>query len=70
MPNNAEITTTSVTQTANELLETKEKTLYYLIIKTGKGKMTVNVGQKTHDQVMELTNVITKIEGVGGKQDK
>ena len=64
---NAKVNTTSVTQSANEILGTEEKTLYYLIIETGKGKLTINVGKKTHDQVKELTAVVTKIEGVGGK---
>lgn len=50
------IQTTSVTQTANEVLGTKEKKLYYLIIENSKGeKLTVNVGQKTHDEVMKLS---------------
>lgn len=49
------VTTTSVTQTANEVLGTPERKLYYLIIENSKGeKMTINVGQKTHDQVLTL----------------
>lgn len=49
------IQTTTVTQTANEVLGAKEKNLYYLIIENVKGtKLVVNVGQKTHDTVMEL----------------
>lgn len=64
---NAKITTTSVTQTANEILGTKEKKLYYLLIETAKGKMQLNVGEKTHDEVKKLTEVVTKIEGVGGQ---
>lgn len=66
---NAKITTTSVTQTANEILGTPEKKLFYLIIETPKGKMQLNVGQKTHDEVKRITDVVTKIEGIGGKQD-
>lgn len=54
--NNAKVTTTKVTQTANEVLGTGEKTLYYLILEVeGKEKMVVNVGEKTHDKVLELT---------------
>lgn len=49
------IETTTVKQTGNEILGTKEKNLYYLIIKNKKGeKLIVNVGEKTHDGVMSL----------------
>lgn len=65
---NATVKTTTVTQSANEVLGTKEKTLYYLIIETAKGKLTINVGDKTHKQVTDLTNVVTKLEGIGGKE--
>lgn len=50
------ISTTSVKQSANEMLGTAEKTLYYLIIENKKKeKLIVNVGEKTHKQVIELT---------------
>lgn len=72
MTNNAKVTVTSVTQSANEVLGKKESKLYYLILETAKGKMTINVGQKTHDQVEELTKVVTNIQidepKKGGKQ--
>lgn len=59
--NNAKITTTKVTQTANEVLGTKEKTLYYLIVEVeGKEKLVINVGEKTHDKVLELTTIKEK----------
>lgn len=49
------IKTTSVTQSANEVLETKEKKLYYLIVENSRGeKLTINVGQKTHDEIKKL----------------
>lgn len=49
------IQTTSVEQTANELLGTKAKKLYYLLIENSLGKkITINVGEKTHDQVKKL----------------
>lgn len=49
------IVTTSVTQEANKVLDTAEKKLYYLIIQNNKGrKMIVNVGKKTHDDVLAL----------------
>lgn len=52
---NTQVTTTSVTQTANKVLGTEEKTLFYLILETEKGKLIVNVGQKTHDKVKLIT---------------
>lgn len=50
-----EVTTTKVKQEANEVLGTKEKELYYLIIGEGDNKLIINVGQKTHDSVAILT---------------
>lgn len=64
---NATVKTTSVTQSGNDVLGTPEKKLYYLLIETPKGKMNLNVGQKTHDEVKRITEGITKIEGVLGK---
>lgn len=55
---NAKIATTSITQGANELLGKKETNLYYLVIETAKGKLTINVGQKTHDEVKRLTEIV------------
>lgn len=67
MPKNKmKITTTNVTQTANETLGTEEKVLYYLIIENEKQeKLIINVGKKTHDSVKKLneneeTKEITK----------
>lgn len=49
------IETTVVKQEGNEVLGTKEKNLYYLIIKNKKGgKLVVNVGEKTHKEVSAL----------------
>lgn len=49
------VETTLVKQEANEVLGTKEKSLYYLIITNLKGeKLVVNVGEKTHDSVRDL----------------
>lgn len=67
---NAKLETTTVTQSANEVLKTKEKKLYYLVVTTPKGSMTINVGEKTHEKVKNLTDVTTKLQGVGGTEDK
>lgn len=49
------VTTTNVKQLANEVLATKEKILYYLIIENKKGeKVIINVGEKTHTNITEL----------------
>lgn len=53
--NNMKIQTTTVTQTANEILGTESKTLYYLIVTNEKEeKTTINVGQKTHESIKKL----------------
>lgn len=52
---NARVVTTYVEQTANEVLGTAAKKLYFLIIETPVGKIQINVGQKTHDEVVKLT---------------
>lgn len=50
-----DIITTSLKQEGSKLLNTPEKTLYYLIIRNKQNtQMVVNVGQKTHDQVQAL----------------
>lgn len=50
-----QITTTTVTQTANEVLGRKEKKLYYLIITNQLDeKLVVNVGEITHNTVTKL----------------
>lgn len=52
---NAHVQTTFVEQTANEILGTKSKKLYFLVIETPNGKLQINVGEKTHDEVKKLT---------------
>lgn len=52
---NAHVKTASVTQSGSEELGMKEKTLYFLVIETPVGKLQINVGQKTHDEVKRLT---------------
>lgn len=54
-PKNARLDVTTITQTANELLGKKEQKLYYLIVETERGKMTINVGEKTHNEINKLT---------------
>lgn len=57
------IAVTTVTQTASEVLGTKEKKLYYLIVENNKGgKLIINVGEKTHNEVQRLV----KEDGVLG----
>lgn len=55
MKTNANVKTTSITQTANELLGKKETKFYYLIIETELGIKYINVGEKTHNEVKKLT---------------
>lgn len=50
-----EVNVTKVTLPANEVLGSKEKVLYYLVIGEGENKTTINVGEKTHDAVSKLT---------------
>lgn len=62
MANNANVKTAKVTQSGNEELGMKEKNLYFLVIETTKGRLQINVGEKTHDTVKELTDVVTNIQ--------
>lgn len=49
------IETTTTEQNGNELLGTKNKVLYYLIISNKKGeKSVINVGEKTHTNIKKL----------------
>lgn len=52
---NAHVKTAMVTQSGSEELGMKEKNLYFLVIETPSGKLQINVGQKTHDEVKRLT---------------
>lgn len=55
------VTTTTVAQTANELLGTEAKNLYYLILENNKGtKKIINVGKKTHEEVQKLNEEETE----------
>lgn len=51
------VTATKVTQSANEILGTNEKTLWYLIIEGKESKVVLNVGEKTYKSVRELKPV-------------
>ena len=64
---NATVKTAVVTQSASDVLGMPEKKIYYLLIETDKGKLTINIGEKTFTNVNEFTDVITKIESIGGK---
>ena len=52
---NAHVQTTFVEQSANEVLGTKSKKLYFLIMETPVGKLQINVGEKTYNEVKRLT---------------
>lgn len=49
-----EVNTTKVKQEGNAILNTAEKTLYYLLIGTGETKAVINVGEKTYVSVSKL----------------
>lgn len=60
-----QVDTTKVKQEANAVLNTTEKTLYYLLIGTGETKAVINVGEKTYATVSKLLaeaskNVVNK----------
>jgi len=49
------VATTTVTQSANEILGVEAKNLHYLILETNTGeKYIINVGKKTHDNVQKM----------------
>lgn len=51
---NAQVKVTKITQTANAELESPEKTMYYLIIITDQGKKSINIGEKTFNDITEI----------------
>lgn len=55
-----QVDTTKVKQEANAVLNTTEKTLYYLLIGTGETKTVINVGEKTYVTVSKLIAEATK----------
>lgn len=54
------IDVTKVKQEGNEVLGSKEKTLYYLLIGTGETKAVINVGEKTYASVSKLVAEASK----------
>lgn len=64
------VNVTTVTQTANKLLGTEEKTMYFLILEEGTEKLVINIGKKTHDRVLDLTKTKAETANVpiAGKQ--
>lgn len=68
--NKMNIKTTTVTQTANEILGQKEKTLYYLIVEAQGEKLVINVGEKTHKEVARLVELQKKYEALTPEEKK
>lgn len=52
---NAHVQVTTVTQTASEVLGTKEKTLWFMVLETPNGKMQMNIGEKSYNEIKRLT---------------
>jgi len=50
----AEITTTKVDVPANDVLNQKARSMYYLIIKSGEKQKVINVGEKTYNDVNDM----------------
>lgn len=52
---NAHVQVATVTQTASEVLGTKEKTLWFVIVETPVGKMQMNIGEKSYKELQRIT---------------
>lgn len=52
---NAHVQVTYVEQTANEVLGTKAKKLWFIVIETPNGKYQMNVGEKSYEEINRLT---------------
>ncbi len=57
-----EVNTTKVKQESNAILNTAEKTLYYLLIGQGETKTVINVGEKTYATVSNQLAELSKNE--------
>lgn len=62
MNNNAYVDITTTEVPGNQMLQTQNKTLYYLIIKTEKGDTIINIGKGTYDKINTLVKQPLKIE--------
>lgn len=54
---NATVKVTTVTQAGNEVLGTKDKTLWYVIIETDKGKMNIGIGETNYNKLQDLLSI-------------
>lgn len=52
---NAQVKVAQIKQTGDKDFGIEEKTLNYLLIVTDKGQVRLNVGDKTYQQVKEIT---------------
>jgi hypothetical protein len=53
--NNARVQVITATQTAMPELERPEKTMYYVMVETEKGRYVMNIGEKSYKEIKELT---------------
>lgn len=51
---NAHVQVTYVEQTANEVLGTQAKKLWFLVLETPQGKYQMNVGEKSYETISKL----------------
>lgn len=57
------VTTTSITQTGNEMLGRADKTTYYVVIDDGKEKVVIRCGEENHKKLQTMLNTENKKGG-------
>lgn len=62
--NKLTVKTTSQTHPGNEVLGTKNKTMYYVIIGEGNEKVVIRCGEENHEKLITLT------KGTNEKENK